>query len=679
MRLVYKICAKTEAGYAVPVRVTVLVASKSPALAEGLTYEAGDDVRPGDLVRVPLRKSTAEGIVWELHDDGASMPIELRAVSAVLQPGFVQPSLLAVVRWLCRRFAVRPRQALGAVLPAPPWGKLCSTETVLEALLQEGEPRGPRQREALGMLRAAATAVPEKELGATGAVLRGLIDGGWAVRATRTPVPLAPKRMAYAGNGTPLTQGAALIRGGERSQRYEHALASIAATLAAGRRAIVLAPDLGVARRWEARLSAMLEPGRLALLHSDAQQQRSRWNAVLRGSIDVVIGTRSAVFAPVAPLGLIVIDDEEDWSYKSERTPRIHARDAAEERCRNDGAALLLLSAAPSSETWLRAERGELATLVEPPPKRATVIVDAATAAWGKSYPLSPPLLAGIQKRLAAGERCALFFNRRGIATGILCLQCRRRLLSSVTQLPLVLHRSAQGTPELVDHATGQRTAVPAICPSCGSAELKPVGAGTARLEDLLQQHFPQARIGRIDADAVAPGAANAQIVVGTQGMLRKGILEHCSLVAVVLADIGLSLPHYRAGERVVHTLAHIRDVIPPSCELLVQTFRPDAPELAWLRSGDVAPYFAAEIAFRTQLGYPPAVPLTQLTPRDRTVQELSTLLQKHAHSLGIAARITVEKGFDGSAVVNIRSTKTDALLTGADLSSTIVDRDPLW
>ncbi len=290
--------------------------------------------------------------------------------------------------------------------------------------------------------------------------------------------------------------------------------------------------------------------------------------------MSLVIGSRSALFTPLQDLGLVILDEEHEWTYKNEQTPRYHARETAETLCRYAAAKLVLGSATPSLETWARAKEGRyhLVRLPERYLKQqfpAVRIVDLAQAQCGSLYPLSPSLLAAIEERLQKQEQSILFLNHRGIASALLCLDCRRRVVSPDSRLPFTVHRAPGNALKLVDHTTGLTLAVPTACPACGSVRLHCIGAGTQKVETLLKQRFPEARLLRADSDTLqhpeqmrsllaAMRERRADILLGTQSVVKGLDLPQVTLAAVLLADIGLSLPHFRAGERIFQLLSQL-------------------------------------------------------------------------------------------------------------------------
>jgi primosomal protein N' (replication factor Y) len=253
-------------------------------------------------------------------------------------------------------------------------------------------------------------------------------------------------------------------------------------------------------------------------------------------------------------------------------------------------------------------------------------VVDLATTNFGTLYPFSPPLLEAIQQRLDCKEQSILFLNRRGIATALLCLNCRERVLSSETALPLTLHRRSDGRPFLMDHVSGDVREVPATCPKCGSANLKAVGAGTQKIEDIVSSVFPAARVLRADRDTLAHPSdiralldamrnRDADILLGTQSVVKGLDLPGVTLSAVLLADVGLSLPSFRAGERVFQLLTQLtgRSGRAQPGEVIIQTFRPSAQEVHLAALHQTEQYLETEMILRSTHRYPPLTQMIRL------------------------------------------------------------------
>ncbi len=421
------------------------------------------------------------------------------------------------------------------------------------------------------------------------------------------------------------------------------------------------------------------------------------------GEAALVIGSRSALFAPCAKLGIVIIDEEHEWTYKNEQTPRYHARETAETLCEFAGAKLVLGTATPSLETWSRVKNGRyhMARLPERYMNQAlpTVkIIDLATITFGSHYPFSPSLISAMQDRLDRKEQTILFLNRRGVASAILCLKCRRRLVSPTSQLPFTLHKNSFGKPHLLDHFSGMSVDLPAACPHCGAHDLLPIGAGTQKLEDSIATLFPAARILRADSDTLQYPEQmrtllkkmhdrEADILFGTQSVVKGLDLPGVTLAAVMIADIGLSLPHFRAGERVFQLLTQLtgRSGRAQPGEVIIQTFRPDATEVVAASQHRTEEYLEAELKLRVQLHYPPSTQMIRFIVRAEGAEARAKKL--HASILRFIASEKIEAQamvaptlFGGGTVwhVLLRSQYLRSLLPKIDLTDVVIDVDPI-
>lgn len=491
------------------------------------------------------------------------------------------------------------------------------------------------------------------------------------------------------------------VAGSGKTEVYAHLIRTM---IAQGKQSIMLVPEIFLAEHIVERLLQRLPENTAVVLHSQltATERRKAWLKVRTGEARVVIGPRSALFAPCPDLGLVIMDEEHEWTYKNEQTPRYHARETAEKLCQLSGARLVLGTATPSLESWDRSKRGlyRLERLTERfggaefPIVR---IIDLAEVD-GKQYPCSSALLTAIQARLDKKEQTVLFLNRRGLSSSVLCLECRKRLLSGASQLPYAVHRDASGRSYLLDHLTNQRAELPATCPHCGSTKLHPVGAGTQKLEELLGRYFPTARIARADSDILkdpadmrtlltALQAGEIDILLGTQ-MVAKGLdLQGVTLAAVLVADVGLSLPHFRAGERAFQLLAQLtgRSGRKYPGEVILQTYRPDAIEIVAAAEHRTEEYLDAELAIRTSLGYPPAAEMIRFIigepHAEQRAQKLRAEIMKRISDTNTSATISASPTFYGAGKewhVILKGTALSAVLTNIDLSDVSTDVDPM-
>jgi len=515
---------------------------------------------------------------------------------------------------------------------------------------------GPRQRSLLDDLAAAggtAIAAPELATRHGAGALAGLVRRGLvAIEAVEAPRrPLAGRTGAGRGarpRAAALTpeQSEALaaiedaaagrdarpvlldgVTGGGKTAIYSEALAR---TIERGRPGLVLVPEVALALPLIDRLRADLD-ARVAVLHSGLGEgeRADEWRRIRAGDVDVVVGTRLAVLAPLADVGLVVVDEEHDAAYKSDRTPRLQARDTAIELGHLAGAAVVLGSATPSVESEGRARDGtyrrvRLPTRPSGRPPLVQVVDLRAELAAGVTTMVSRPLAAAIEG-LAAGDQAILVINRRGTASVVLCRDCGHVQACPDCGRPLVYHQ-AGGT--LRCHHCGRAAPLAGRCPSCGSARIRYLGGGTERLERELRDRWPRLRVGRLDRDVVERRGAAARVVdafadgrldvlVGTS-LVTKGLdIPTVTLVGVVSADIALNLPDERAAERTYQLLAQAigragRGDAPGRA--VVQTYQPEHPAIVAVGSGDPAAFYDAELELRRQFGSPPFARLVKLT-----------------------------------------------------------------
>jgi primosomal protein N' (replication factor Y) len=453
--------------------------------------------------------------------------------------------------------------------------------------------------------------------------------------------------------------GAALIRGVTGSGKTVIYTRLIEAALEAERSALVLVPEIGLTPQTVARFRALFGDA-IAVLHSGLStgERYDAWRALRSGRKRVAIGTRSAVFAPLADLGIIVIDEEHDGSYKQSETPRYHARAVAAMRARREGALLLLGSATPSLESWELARDGryrlfELDERATAHPLPAVRLIDRRVSApgagdegggapvrrgssdglgpgadgageEGRAPILSEELRAAVERRLDAGRQSLLLLNRRGYSTVLQCWACGWIATCPACSVSLTWHRRRS---RLVCHHCGWEEEVPDRCPQCREAELSFGGVGTEQVERVLGETFPAARIARMDVDTTGGKWAHERILrrvregdvdilLGTQ-MIAKGLdLPGVTLVGVIDADVGLNLPDFRAAERTFQLLSQVagragRGDEPG--EVLIQTLRPDHPAIRHAVSHDYVAFAEQELADRAGPGYPPLVRLANL------------------------------------------------------------------
>ena len=536
------------------------------AVARPFTYEVPEDVGKGAVVSVAFGRSRRRGVVVSTGEEPPP-GVEPVAVGRVLDR--VPPALVDLALWIADYYGSTPARALELVAPHKP------------ARRKEQTP--PAERHSFG-----GEARPERLTESQSAAVARIVDG------------------IDAGAGHFLLYGAT---GSGKTEVY---LRACEAALERGLGAIVLVPEIALTPQAVGRFHARFGD-RIALLHSgltDAERRDER-ERITTGEARIVVGARSAVFAPVRGLGLICIDEEHDSSYKQESDPRYDARTVAAKRAALEGAVAVYGSATPRPESWARLERldlgGRLGTSL--PPVR---IVDLRREA---GYPLSAPLLRELARIGERGGKAILLLNRRGVAPAIHCRACGVTRRCANCDVALVLHRDGS----LRCHHCGFAEALPETCPECGSPELARLGAGTQRLERELAEKVPTLERIRLDADAVSRPAelaaalerfraADRAVLLGTQMVAKGHHFEGVELAAVVDADTGLALPDFRAEEPTFQLLTQLagRSGREAPGRVLVQTFQPDARPIELAARHDVERFLAGELERRRALGYPP-------------------------------------------------------------------------
>lgn len=416
-----------------------------------------------------------------------------------------------------------------------------------------------------------------------------------------------------------------LLQGVTGSGKTEVYLSAIEIALAAGRNALMLVPEIAltpaVAGQFFHRFGKQV-----AILHSafGDSERADQWRRIRNGQARVVVGTRSGVFAPVQNLGLVIVDEEHDGSYKQQETPRYHGRDVAIVRARNVNAIVVLGSATPSVESRYNANQGRYALLElpqriaqRPMPKIQLVDMRTEFLETKRQSTLSRALLDEMQMRLKSGEQTMLLLNRRGFSSFMVCRHCGDRMLCENCSVVLTLHRRDR---RMLCHMCGFAEKIPTTCPKCQSDQIQFLGTGSERLEDEVHQHLPTARIARLDRDSAnAKGAlenilfsfrnGEIDILVGTQMIAKGHDIPNVTLVGVVLADIGLSIPDFRAAERSFQLITQAsgragRGATPG--HVVIQTLNPEHYAIRFAADQDYDGFFRKEMEFRKHLRYPP-------------------------------------------------------------------------
>jgi primosomal protein N' (replication factor Y) len=497
-----------------------------------------------------------------------------------------------------------------------------------------------------GLVVVEAREVPRRPLAGRPPARRGARPAGASLSPEQATALTAITEALEASNGgaVPSRPRPILLDGATGGGKTAIYAEAIGLALDRGRRALVLVPEIALALPLVDRLRAELD-ARVALVHSalGEGERADEWRRIRTGDADVVVGTRLAVLAPLADIGLVIVDEEHDPGYKSDRTPRIQARDAAIELARIADAAVVLGSATPSVESEGHArsgayERIRLPLRLSGAPPSVTIVDLREELAAGNTGMLSRHLAAALEA-LDEGDQAILVMNRRGTASVVLCRDCGHVQRCPECGRPLVYHQ-AGGT--LRCHHCGRATPLASRCPNCGSARIRYLGGGTERLEREVRERFPDLRIGRLDRDIVERKGAAARVIdafsdgrldvlVGTS-LVTKGLdIPAVTLVGVVSADVALNLPDERAAERTYQLLAQAIGRAgrgERAGTAFIQTYQPEHPAIVAAASGEGTPFYDTELDLRRRFDSPPFGRLVKLTVAlpDRAAAEAAGL-----------------------------------------------------
>jgi primosomal protein N' (replication factor Y) len=652
--------------------------------------ELTGQVDVGSRVQVPFGARKILGVVTAVAEESgrANLKPILKIIGAQT---LVTPKVLKLARWIGEYYCCAPEIALKSVLPEAVRKEDAGWRERLfvRPLPVSGEfPKLPKRQQDIWNLVEERREILLSELvelaGTTAATVRKLEDRGLVSITTEVserdpyaretilatqPITLNPAQAAALekiktamdsnnaegrrqkveitgakASAFSLQPSTFLLHGVTGSGKTEIYLQALAHALEQGKGAIVLVPEISLTPQTVERFKARFSSGKLqtlvAVLHShlSAGERHDEWHKIRQGRARIVIGARSAIFAPVEPLGLIIVDEEHETSYKQEEAPRYHARDVAIMRGQMENAVVVLGSATPSLESFFNCKRGKFSLLELPErvdnQKMPHVrVVDMRQAVHKeKGTPLfSPQLKEAITKRLERGEQTILFLNRRGYSTSLQCPKCGYVAECPNCSVSLTYHRIDQ---RLACHICGHNEKVPLVCPEpkCKNPAIRFAGTGTQKVEEVLAKLFPKASIKRMDADTMKRKddyrhvlgdfrAGKIDILVGTQ-MIAKGLhFPNVTLVGIIYADSALHQPDFRAGERTFQLLTQVAgragrgDV---EGEVFVQAFTPFHPAIQYARRHDFVGFYEQEIEFREQLKYPPASRVALLTLKGR-------------------------------------------------------------
>ncbi len=636
----------------------------------------------GVRVAVPFGTGREVGVVTGLSSESDLHPKRLRDVARVLDPlPLVSPELVALTRWIAERYACSFGEALHAALPAALKRETTRRRTrmiravgpvpaevlaeldrthekqhrLLRTLLELGTPTElSNLLKRMNLSDAPAKSLVQRDLAVIEWVESDADEYETASSDRPRPAALSPEqRVAVDAMTASLERrehATYLLEGVTGSGKTEVYLAAIERALELGRGAIVLVPEIALTPQTVGWFRARLR--NVAVLHSKMSdaQRLWMWQRLRRGEARVVVGARSAIFAPVPNLGVVVVDEEHEPSFKQGSVPRYHAREVAVEVARAAGAVCVLGSATPSLESWHRAHTGiyrhlHLRTRVGLRAMPQVEIVDLRNEGARGSRLFSARLKHLVIEGLANKEQSILFQNRRGFAPVLWCSSCKETLRCKNCDVGLTWH---QRIARLVCHSCCEESARPRVCPYCSAMDLRYLGAGSERIEDEIKALVPTARVLRMDSDTMrrredyenalsAFGRGEIDILVGTQ-MIAKGLdFPRVTLVGVVSADAGLHLPDFRAAERTFQLIAQVagragRGAIPG--RIIVQTLSPEHPAIQRAAKHDFNGFALVEDELRAELGYPPHSRLVRVVLEDEELDRVQSSAVRMVESL---------------------------------------------
>ncbi len=647
-----------------------------------------ESVRLGSRVLVPFGRREAHGYVVGFA--GQSSVPGLKPIRSVVgAKPLVEERVLQLARWIADYYLAPVEQAVRTVLPSAvrQVGARFKEENLVERTARAGDAlavaalrrKAATQARILDALAAGPLPMPDLAVAAQAgtAAIRALERKGFVVVKRRVlrrradsahdvlptaPLQLMPQqaealaliRQSIDTRAPPVV----LLFGVTGSGKTEVYLQAIDHVMKQGGGCIVLVPEISLTPQTVDRFRSRFGDT-VAVLHSELSggERHDEWHRIREGEARIAIGPRSAVFAPIHSLKLIVVDEEHEHTYKQEESPRYHARDVAVMRGRLEDCAVVLGSATPSLESLHNARRGKYAMVRMPHrvdhremPAMRIVDMRQEMEKEGRLNVLSRDLQEAIRSRLDRAEQTILFLNRRGFATSLVCPSCGTVARCAQCSVAMTYHKP---TDRLVCHICGAQQRVPERCPNaeCRDPSFKYSGIGTQRVEEVLKKVFPKARIARMDSDTMTRKDAyrntlgafrggQIDILLGTQ-MIAKGLdFPGVTLVGVVNADLGLHMPDFRAGERTFQLLTQVAGRAgrgDRAGEVVVQTFTPFHPSIQAARRLDYDGFIDQELEFRRELGYPPAGHLVCITLRgaDETLVQLTcTALAKRVEEV---------------------------------------------
>ena len=662
-----------------------------------LTYNVPDSIAlppVGGRVRVPIGSRVVTGCVIEYPSEANAS--ELKDVIEVLDhEPLLPPDVVALCRWVADYYLAGVGDAIAAAMPPGARQKATSFKTKRVATVTalgkwgresfdqdtsggngECPPQmtpdpislTPKQREALDVLSASTTGLPLSELRERGIsadvigrlAARGLVslraeatDRDPFERAAMADVQPSTTRVLTEEQARAFKELAALaevhdfrvalLHGVTGSGKTEIYLRLAEQARQAGRQTLLMVPEIALTPSIAALFRGAFGD-RVAIQHSALSdgERHDQWHRIRRGDVDVVVGTRSAVFAPLTRLGVIVVDEEHDTSYKQEEAPRYHGRDVAIVRGRGEKALVVLGSATPSMESYQHALSGkygratlERRVLDRPLASVRLVNMREEYAEQGPDVVISRALATSIEDRLQRREQVLVLLNRRGYATAVFCRQCGDAFECPNCTISLTVHTARQGWRARC-HYCNYSMMVPKTCRKCAAPYLEQAGFGTEKVEQQLRERFPAARIGRVDRDSVRRKGAltsllsrfaafELDVLVGTQMIAKGHDFPGVTLVGVISADVGLGVADFRAGERTFQLLTQVAGRAGRGerlGEAIVQTLYPEHYSIQLACRQDYPAFFEREMAFRRGMRYPPMLAIVNVVVRGRSFED---------------------------------------------------------
>lgn len=642
------------------------------------------ELEVGAQVVVPFGRTETQGFVVGLAEASAHKGLKA-IVRQVGGKSLISESILTLARWMADYYVAPVEHAIRTVLPSAVRRKGASfkeqihvratSEAAQPGAVEQLARRAPKQAAALTTLLERGPMFAQALVRAAGSNMgslraledKGLVEMGLSARErdpfadeevlSTKPHDLMPEQaqaleMVMTSMKT-LNPSVILLHGVTGSGKTEVYLQAIRQVVDAGKGAIVLVPEIALTPQTVDRFRSRFG-GHIAVLHSNLSQgeRHDEWHRIHDGRATIVVGARSALFAPVKKLGLIIVDEEHEPTYKQEESPRYNARDVAVMRGHMEKCVVVLGSATPSLESYANAKRGKyglarLTTRVDDRAMPAMRIVDMRTAVGRSGRPgiISEDLRNSMQDRLARAEQTMLFLNRRGFSTSLVCEKCGYVAECEDCSVSMTYHRREE---MLRCHICGGARGVPGACPECQDPQFKFSGVGTQKIEEIVGKLFRGAKVERMDSDTMTRKdsyrvllgdfrTGKIDILIGTQ-MIAKGLhFPNVTLVGVVLADLSLHVPDFRAGERTFQLLTQVAgragrgDI---RGDVVVQTYTPFHPAIQAARRLDYEGFCDEEMEFRRELGYPPFGHLVCVTIRGKSEEKVSFSAETFARAL---------------------------------------------